>query len=318
MRRRPAALTAVVLLTSALAAVPPATAVTTDRAPTARNDPLTTFEDTKITYTAPGVLSNDTDPERRQLTARMVRKPRHGTARLSRSGRLVYTPDRNWSGRDRIVYVAVDPSGQRDRATVVIRVKAVNDAPRLIMRLETPVKEYSTSRVTLDARDPEGDAITYKFDCDGDGGFEVSQGTKAYDCLFGDEGEGVVRGRVVDAKGARSTAQIAVTVQNQRPVVTIADTSSGGPAGQSIPVDLGSFDDPGADDGPWTVTVDWGDGTSTVLDPFEEPGAIGTVAHTWATPGDYFIDVSVAEEGGATGSLFTFIQISQPPPPVTD
>lgn len=313
-----AALLTGVLVVAGLSAAPAATAGTTAGAPTARADRLVTFEDTKITYTAPGVLSNDTHPEGRRLTARMVRKPRHGTARLSSDGRLVYTPDRDWSGTDRVVYVARTAAGRTNRATVRITVRPVNDAPRLSMRVQTPVKEYSTSRVTLDARDPEGDAITYKFDCDGNGSFEVSLGTKAHDCPFGDEGTGMVRGRVVDANGARSTAQIAVTVQNQRPIVTIADTSPGGPAGRSIPVDLGSFDDPGADDGPWTVTVDWGDGTSTVLDLFEDPGAIGTVAHTWATPGDYLIDVSVAEEDGATGSLSSFIRISQPPPPVID
>lgn len=302
-----------VLLTAALAlagvAAPPAVAAIADAAPTARDDRLVVDEDTRITYTAPGVLSNDTDPEGRRLTARMVRGPRHGTARLSSTGRLVYTPDRHWSGRDRVVYVARDPSGRRDRATVVLVVKAVNDAPSLSMSLQTPVKENSTSQVTLTARDPEGDAITYRFDCDGDGVFEVSQASRRLDCLFGEQGTSVLRGRAVDAQGAGTTAELTVTVTNQKPVVTLPDTGSGGTDGVPIEVDLGSFTDPG-DDGPWTATVDWGDGNPVEeIGTFMTPGPLGTESHTWASPGLYEVTVYVAEAGGPTGSSFTFVNV---------
>jgi hypothetical protein len=303
------ALAAAALLGPTLAVTSPAAAVTTDGAPTARDDRLVTSEDTRITFTAPGVLSDDTDPEGRRLTARMVRSPRHGTARLSTDGRLVYTPDRHWSGRDRLVYAAKDPAGHRDRATVVLVVRAVNDAPSLSMSVQTPVKEHSTSQVTLTARDVEGDAITFRFDCDGDGDFEVSQGTRRHDCLFGDQGMTTVRGRAVDARGARTTAELEVRVANQKPVVTLPDTGSGGTAGLPIEVDLGSFTDPGADDGPWTASVDWGDGTTSPVGGFTEPGALGTLAHTWASAGLYEVTVHVAEAGGATGSSFTFVNV---------
>lgn len=310
MRRPAAALTAATLLCAGLAATSPVAAVPGDTAPTARNDRLVVDEDTRITYTAPGVLSNDTDPEGLRLTARMVRQPRHGTARLSSGGRLVYTPDRHWSGRDRVVYVAQDLAGHRDRARVVLVVRAVNDAPTLSMSVQTPVKEYSTSRVTLSSQDAEGDAITYKFDCDGVGGFEVSQDTRRHHCLFADQGRTTVRARVVDAHGARRTSGLEVRVTNQRPVVTLPDDGSGGTAGASTEVDLGSFADPGHDDGPWTATVDWGDGSPTELvGVFETPGALGSRSHTWATAGLHEVTVRVAEAGGPTGSSFTFVHV---------
>lgn len=303
-----AALLTGVLVVAGLSAAPAATAATS-AAPTARNDRLVTSEDTKITYTAPGVLSNDTDPEGRRLAVRMVRKPRHGTARLTAAGRLVYTPDRNWSGRDRVVYVARDPAGRRDRATVVLVVRPVNDAPRLSMRLETPVKEYSTSRVTLDARDPEGDAITYEFDCDGDFQFEVTQTTRWHDCQFGEQTDGleaIVNGRAVDARGKATTASLLIRVTNQRPVVTLPEEGPAGHDDEEIVVDLGSFTDPGLDDGPWTATVDWGDGSPVEeVGAFATPGDLGSLPHAWAEPGLYTVTVRVAEAGGATGSSFT-------------
>lgn len=305
-----AALVTAILVAAGLSAVP-ATALTSETAgaaPTARQDRLVTSEDTRITYTAPGVLSNDTDPEGRRLTARMVRKPRHGTARLTVTGRLVYTPDRNWSGRDRVVYVARDPSGRRDRARVVLVVRSVNDAPRLTMSLRTPVKEHSPSRVTLTAHDPEGDAITYAFDCDGDGTY-VSQQQRRHDCVFGAQGTAIVRGRAVDAGGARSTAELEVKVRNQVPVVTLPETGPAGHDGEPIVVDLGSFSDPGLDDGPWTATVDWGDGTVEEIGTFADPGDLGVLPHTWVSPGLYEITVHVAEAGGATGWSLTFASV---------
>lgn len=183
-----------------------------DRPPVARADRLVTSEDTTITYSGDGVLSNDRDPEGRRLRARLVRGPRHGTARLARDGRLVYDPDRNWSGRDVLVYLARDPGGRRDRARVVVRVRPVNDAPRVRMRAQTPVPEGGTSEVTLTARDVEGDTLTYAFDCDGDGTFEVEQDTGRHDCPVGEPGTVRVQGRVVDARGAATTVGIDVVV----------------------------------------------------------------------------------------------------------
>jgi hypothetical protein len=309
VRRLLVALAAAALLAPTLAVTSPAGAVATDGAPTARDDRLVTFEDTRITFTAPGVLSDDTDPEGRRLTARMVRAPRHGTARLSTDGRLVYTPDRHWSGRDRLVYVAKDPAGHRDRATVVLVVRAVNDAPSLSMSVETPVREHSASQVTLTARDVEGDAITFRFDCDGDGDFDVTQDTRRHECVFGDQGLTTLRGRAVDARGAGTTAELEVRVTNQKPVVTLPDVGAGGTAGAPVEVDLGSFADPGVDDGPWTATVDWGDGTTSPAGSFTDPGPLGTSSHTYATEGLYELTVHVAEAGGATGSSFTFVNV---------
>src|SRR5262249_26484998 len=49
----------------------------------------------------------------------------------------------------------------------------------------------------------------------------------------------------------------------------------------STPLDLGSFTAPGAD-GPWTVSVNWGDSTSDSF-TVTSAGPLGTRAHTYAT-----------------------------------
>src|SRR5205823_397582 len=72
--------------------------------------------------------------------------------------------------------------------------------------------------------------------------------------------------------------------------------------GASAAVQLGSFTDPGADQ-PWTVAVNWGDGTIPA-DTFQAatPGTLGTRSHTYAAAGLYAVSVTVTDKDGASGS----------------
>jgi PKD domain-containing protein len=59
-----------------------------------------------------------------------------------------------------------------------------------------------------------------------------------------------------------------------------------------------SFSDP--DNGPWSFTIDWGDGSSSSGNA-SSPGAINRT-HTYVLPGSYRIRVTVSDSLGATGS----------------
>jgi hypothetical protein len=284
----------------ATSAAPGAATPAADRAPVARNDAYTLPEDARLLVRAPGLRANDRDPQGDRLRLRMVRGPQHGRARLSEAGRLRYVPERDWSGTDTLVYVARDPDGHRDRATVRLTVTPVNDAPSMSLKAQTPVNEGSTSRITLTASDPEGDPLTYRFDCDGDGAFEVGPTSDpVHECDYDDEGDQVVGGRVVDSHGARVTARLPIQVRNVVPRGQAPDDQTAS-EGEPALVDLGSFTDPG-DDGPWQVVVDWGDGTQ---DSFvaPAPGELGQRSHTWPASAApltvYDVTVTVTEDGG--------------------
>src|SRR5207244_13426636 len=66
--------------------------------PTATDDAYSTDEDTALTIVAPGVLSNDTDPDGDALTAVLVSSPAHGTLALNANGSFSYTPAANYNG----------------------------------------------------------------------------------------------------------------------------------------------------------------------------------------------------------------------------
>ncbi len=104
-------------------------AAAVNQPPVAANDAYSTAEDTVLTVAAPGVLSNDSDPNLDPITAVLVTGPTHGTLTLSSNGGFTYTPALNFNGADSFTYKANDGLLLSGTATVTLTVTAVNDAP---------------------------------------------------------------------------------------------------------------------------------------------------------------------------------------------
>jgi VCBS repeat-containing protein len=98
--------------------------------PVAVNDAYSTNEDSQLTVSAPGVLSNDTDPDPEDtLTAVKVSNPSHGTLSLNANGSIVYTPASHYNGSDSFTYRASDGHTNSNLATVTITINPVNYPP---------------------------------------------------------------------------------------------------------------------------------------------------------------------------------------------
>lgn len=132
------------------------------------------------------------------------------------------------------------------------------------------------------------------------GSHAVSLSDLASNCSAGSTSQTVT----VPAGGSTS-ASFAVTCQasppptNQPPVVNAGGDQS---ALVAVLYQLNaSFTDPdGAGDGPWTYSVNWGDGTSS-SGTLSAQGAIGP-GHTYVLPGAYTITVTVTDAHGASGT----------------
>ena len=98
-------------------------------APSATADSYSTNEDTALTISAPGVLSNDGDVDGNTLSAVLASSPSHGTLALNSNGSFTYTPAADYNGPDSFRYKASDGALDSNVATVSITVNAVNDAP---------------------------------------------------------------------------------------------------------------------------------------------------------------------------------------------
>jgi VCBS repeat-containing protein len=89
-----------------------------NRNPDAVDDAVTTKKNQQVAF---NVIANDSDPDRDTLTITAVTNPQHGTIEIQ-GDCLVYTPDRNFTGTDSVVYTISDGNGGTDTATFTIRV----------------------------------------------------------------------------------------------------------------------------------------------------------------------------------------------------
>ncbi len=119
-----------------------------------------------------------------------------------------------------------------------------------------------------------------------------------------------------DADGTSNVATFAVTVANVLPVVSKANNQTA-TTGLAQTFQFGSFTDPGAD-APWTVSVDWNDGSPVV--PFQQniTGAFPDRTHTFSKAGTFTATVTVTDDDGSSSAQYQVTVadgISPPPPP---
>ena len=137
---------------------PPPPPPPTNAPPLAVDDAAQTAEDTPVTI---AVLANDSDPDGDPLTVAGVSEPAHGTAVLTETGAVRYTPEPNFNGTDRFTYVVGDGSGLTAQAAVDVTVLPVNDPPEAVDdAAETAEDTPVTIAVLANDSDPEGDPLT--------------------------------------------------------------------------------------------------------------------------------------------------------------
>ncbi len=167
------------------------------------------------------------------------------------------------------------------------------------------------SSITLDgsgSKDPDGSIVKYEWDFNYDGkAFIVGAvGEKASTRYADGPATFTIALRVTDDKGANQIATAQVKVENVAPTV-----ESGGPYTGHVnsPISMaGTATDPGSIDQAGLVyTWDFGDGTQ---------GSGPIVSHSYATPGDYTVKLTVTDKDGAQGSDTATVQViavNQPP-----
>jgi VCBS repeat-containing protein len=103
---------------------------TCNRPPVAVNDAYTVAEGGTLNVPAPGVLTNDSDPDGDPITAVLVGGPAHALSfTLNPNGSFNYVHDGSETISDSFTYRASDGSATSNLATVNITVTPVNDVP---------------------------------------------------------------------------------------------------------------------------------------------------------------------------------------------
>jgi len=191
-------------------------------------------------------------------------------------------------------------------------------APTATFTVPASVNEGSAIHISLD--NPQSAAtnaapFSYAFDC-GSGAYGAFGSASSADCPTTDNGTVNVRGQIKDSYGNVTEYTSAVTVANVPPVVT-PGSAAGASEASPVLVALGSFTDPGANDGPWNVTVDWGDGSAQATFQAATQGSLGSLTHTWANSGNATVTVTVTDKDNGVGSATFTVGVANVPPSVT-
>ncbi len=162
--------------------------------------------------------------------------------------------------------------------------------PPLIQSITTgsPIDEGGPATITVTAvagsQDGEPSSqLTYQFDVDDNGIYGVSNQTGVLTLGFPRPGTFSVPIRVVSPSGSFALGLASVQVLNVAPTIQVAGNQTA-IEGTPASFNLGQFSDPG-DDSPWTVTVNWGDGSSPVSYQVDQRGKLGSLTHTYELDG---------------------------------
>jgi VCBS repeat-containing protein len=102
-----------------------------NRAPVAVPDSYSVSQNTMLSAKAPGVLSNDSDPDGNPITAVPAAVPSHGTLALNSNGSFTYQPSTGYVGADTFTYRASDGQLTSSETTVTITVTAPVATPQI-------------------------------------------------------------------------------------------------------------------------------------------------------------------------------------------
>jgi ELWxxDGT repeat protein len=259
------------------------------------------------------------DPDNDSLTFEIVSGTTSGMLNGSGSS-FTYTPASNFSGSDSFTFRVFDGTSYSNVATVSITVVSVNDLPVVDAGGDQTSTEGASVAFSGRATDVEDTALTYSWDF-GDG--QTGAGPTVTH-IFRDNGNYTVTLRVRDTQGGEGTDTLLVSVANAVPIVTALNVSAATiNEGDSVTV-TGALTDAGTLD-THSVTVDWGDGTSSLATMTQSAGsATFTATHSYTDdrPSGTAIDVNTItvratdDDGESSAPLSRTVTISNVAPTV--
>jgi PKD repeat protein len=203
--------------------------------------------------------------------------------------------------------------GSGVEATSSVQVNVANVNPSIVaVATGARVKEGTPSTLTVIASDVAGsnDPLTYDFDLDNDGAYEISNATGSVSKTYPDNGTFTFSVRVRDDDGGVATVQQTVAVFNQAPVFELGADATLAPG--TTFSRSGGFTDAGADT--WTATVDYGDGLGARPLPLG-PGKTFQLTRLASLPdGDHTIQVVITDDDGMRSVDAVKISVRTPAP----
>jgi Bacterial Ig domain len=190
--------------------------------PEAANDQVQTNEDNWVDITP---LDNDYDADDDALEITALTQPLQGTAVISSSSNIRYTPDPDFYGEDSFSYTVTDSTGKDGTGNITVDVVPVNDPPLasddLLFTTEDTAAEIS---LLANDTDPDDENLTLELiENPASGNVEIlPAGRCRYTPSANFSGTDVFTYQISDSSNASSTARVDVTVEpvNDSPVAS--------------------------------------------------------------------------------------------------
>jgi hypothetical protein len=193
--------------------------------------------------------------------------------------------------------------------TTTVRVH--NVPPTADISNDGPIDEGGTATVSLKnpadaSSDDTNSGFRYAFSCDGSvlpDTYAAADASNSVNCVFPDDGEFPVVGRIFDKDDGYREYTTTVDVNNVAPTIAdVSSTGTTGPAcGDSAPTTLGfAWTDPAGTHDTYGYDVDWGDGSPHATGTDATSPIVG-LSHTYAT-GSFTISIVVSDEDGGSSS----------------
>jgi hypothetical protein len=226
------------------------------------------------------------------------------------------------NGTYTVTETITDKDGGSDTQTFKVTID--NVAPTAALGNNGPVDEGSPATISFSGQHDPSSADTaagfhYAYDCNGGSlagaTYSGSGSSPTKQCTYADNGTYTVSGRIIDKDNGSTEYTTNVVVRNVVPTVT-PPANQTADEGSSTNFGLGSFGDPGPDS-PWSVDVNWGDGSAHTTFNETSTGSLGSQAHTYADNGNYTVTVTVKDKDNGSGSATFVATVGNIPPTIT-
>lgn len=209
------------------------------------------------------------------------------------------------AGQHTVGLRVTDDKGKTGTTTVQFTVTGTNQAPNAVLQVVTqnPVDNAAVQLTGASSSDSDGTIAKYEFDMDGNGSYEVDNGSTATISQTFAAGQHTVGLRVTDNQGAlgTTTVQFTVAASNQAPVAAFTfSPNSNLQTNQAISFDASTSTD---DNGISSYAWDFGD---------SQTASGQTTSHTYTTAGTFTVTLTVTDAGGLTNTTTQSLTVAAP------
>lgn len=278
--------------------------------PIAVNDDFDTDEDQSITF---NVLLNDSDVEGDKLTVTNVTAD-HGTTSINSDSTITYEPAPDFNGTAQFSYTVSDGKDSAG-ATIIVRVKAVNDNP-VAQNDSYTISEDTQARFTpLDNdSDVDKDSVSISQATAAVGTVSISDGTTLiYTPKLNHSGTDSISYTITDNNGgtAQATVTVSITPVNDGPTLndTIASVPENASVGHQV-VTLDVSDPDVGDTFTFTITAGNDDGVFAIGSNNGEITVANTANLDFETTPSYQLTIVVTDSGDLSATAAVTINVT--------